>query len=139
MSSNSIGPAVIIAFVLWFLFSIWKNRASSANGVVAELERATDEIGELRKKVIVVAGGNIPGREVKAILGHVTGTSNIGATNDEEAETAEILAMMDLMRRAQAMGANAVLDARLTTSTHEQDGSGWMVSKAYYTGTAVTI
>lgn len=97
------------------------------------------EISELRRKVLVVSANVIPGKEIKDVIGHVCGTSRIEASTQGQAEAAEKDAMLSLMKNALEMGANAVIDAKFSASTFEQQGSKWMVSKAYYTGTAVVV
>jgi uncharacterized protein YbjQ (UPF0145 family) len=44
-----------------------------------------------------------------------------------------------MLKQARELGANAVVDARLTTGTYETNGSQWQVSRPVYTGTAVRI
>ncbi|MFZ6008061.1 MAG: heavy metal-binding domain-containing protein [Nitrospirota bacterium] len=62
---------------------------------------------------------------------------------------AEKEAMLDIMNKAINMGANAIIDLKMTTSTYEQQGLEGMVSsvlynkkmasKVIYNGTAVRI
>lgn len=101
-------------------------------------KKATADLAELRKQVLVVAGNSVPGREIKSVIGHVTGTAE-SASREEEAEASEKRAMLALMTAALERGANAVVDVRLTSSTFEEQGSQWQVSKPTYTGTAVVI
>jgi len=35
------------------------------------------------------------------------------------------------------MGANAIVDLRMTTGSYEQQGTKWMVTRVVYNGTAV--
>ena len=43
------------------------------------------------------------------------------------------------MRQGIQMGANALVDLKMTTGSYEQQGSQWMVSKVVYYGTAVKV
>ena len=131
--------AIFIVIFIGVLFLIAaSNRKTRAKAAVS-LSEATDKVNELRQKVLVVSSTAIPGKEIKQVLGQLSGTSSIEASRPEEADAAEQQAMLNLMEKAQAMGANAVIDAKLTSSSHQKQGSKWMVSKAYYTGTAVII
>jgi uncharacterized protein YbjQ (UPF0145 family) len=79
-----------------------------------------------------------PGR-VRETLGLVRGISDIEAGSRLEFELAEQEALYLMLKQALALGANAVIDARLTTATYETSGSGWQVSRPVYTGTAVRL
>jgi uncharacterized protein YbjQ (UPF0145 family) len=124
------------AFVFFFIFLPIKLTKRKAQKII---NRTSGELIELGKKVLVVSSGYIPGKEITHVIGHVTGTSRIEASCPEQADAAEREAKLDLMKTAMNMGANAIIDAKMTSSSHQQQGSQWMVSKTYYTGTAVII
>ena len=105
----------------------------------SSLRNTASELTGLRSKVLVVTANSIPGKEIKSVLGTVSGTSSTSASTAAESEAAEKEALVSLMKNAVEMGANAVIDLKMTTSSYEQQGSKWMVSKAFYNGTAVTI
>ena len=44
-----------------------------------------------------------------------------------------------MLKNAKNMGANAIIDAKVSTGTYQTQGSQWQVSQAIYTGTAVVI
>lgn len=127
---------IVAAFGFFFIFLPIKLRERKAQKII---NRTNNEMLELGRHILVVTSGYIPGEEIHHVLGHVTGTSWIEACCPEEADAAEREAKLDLMRMALNMGANAVIDARMSTSSHQQQGTQWMVSKTYYTGTAVVI
>lgn len=126
-------------FIVAVIVLIFVGNRVARKKAESKITIATQEASELRQKVIVVSAETVPGKEIKQVAGHVIGTSKIEASRPEEAEAAEKEAMVDLMRNAVKMGANAVVGVKMQTSSHEQQGSKWMVSKTYYTGTAVIV
>ena len=123
-------------FAFFMIYLPVRRRTRRALGI---LEASSSELNKLRSEVLVVSSGGIPGKEIRKVLGHVSGTSRIEASTPQEADAAEKQAMLSLMKNALEMGANAVMDAKQSSSTYERQGSKWMVSKTYYTGTAVVI
>jgi uncharacterized protein YbjQ (UPF0145 family) len=82
---------------------------------------------------------HLPPGKVRETLGLVRGISDIEAGSGLEFELAEQQALYFMLKQALALGANAVMDARLTTATYETSGSRWQVSRPVYTGTAVRL
>jgi uncharacterized protein YbjQ (UPF0145 family) len=82
---------------------------------------------------------HLPAGKVRETLGLVRGISDIEAGSGPEFELAEQQALYFMLKQALALGANAVVDARLTTATYETSGSRWQVSRPVYTGTAVRL
>ena len=78
-------------------------------------------------------------REIIGALGNVTGISATAASTDKGFRKAEQEALADIMRQGIQMGANAIVDLKMTTGSYEQQGSQWMVSKVVYYGTAVRV
>lgn len=99
-----------------------------------EMARA---LGQLRAQVRVFT--QLPPEQVKQSLGLVRGLSDIEASSRRDFELAEQEALYAMLKEARALGANAVIDARLTTGTYETAGSQWQVARPVYTGTAVRI
>jgi uncharacterized protein YbjQ (UPF0145 family) len=91
----------------------------------------------IRTKVKVFT--HVPPEKVKETLGLVRGISDIEASSRLDFELAEQEALYLMLKQAWELGANAVVDARLTTGTYETNGSQWQVSRPVYTGTAVRI
>ena len=81
----------------------------------------------------------LPPEKVRETLGLVRGISAIEASSRLDFEVAEQEALYAMLQQALELGANAVVDARLTTGTYETNGSRWQVSRPVYTGTAVRI
>jgi hypothetical protein len=82
---------------------------------------------------------HLPPEKVRETLGLVRGISDIEASSRLDFELAEQEALYLMLKQAREIGANAVVDARLTTGTYETNGSQWQVSRPVYTGTAVRI
>ena len=82
---------------------------------------------------------HLPPEKVRETLGLVRGISAIEASSRLDFELAEQEALYLMLKHALELGANAVVDARLTTGTYEANGSKWQVSRPVYTGTAVRI
>ena len=82
---------------------------------------------------------HLPPEKVRETLGLVRGISAIEASSRLDFELAEQEALYFMLKHALELGANAVVDARLTTGTYETSGSRWQVSRPVYTGTAVRI
>ena len=82
---------------------------------------------------------HLPPEKVQETLGLVRGISAIEASSRIDFELAEQEALYVMLQHALELGANAVVDARLTTGTYETNGSKWQVSRPVYTGTAVRI
>jgi len=72
------------------------------------------------------------------VLGSVTGISK-SASTEAGFTRAEREAMVAVMRRGLAIGANAIVDLRMTTGSYEQQGTKWMVTRVVYNGTAVRV
>jgi uncharacterized protein YbjQ (UPF0145 family) len=136
-AGNSLLPLVVMLLILIGLirFSIRKRK----NNARKKLEKASNEINNLRNKVLVVTSDTIPGKEIVEVFGAVSGTSTMESTTPEEADAAEKEAMLNLMQNAVNMGGNAIIGVKMTNNTHQQQGSAWMVSKTYFTGTAVKV
>ena len=107
-----------------------------------------EEIQLLQNRIAVVTSDSISGRVTEQVLGSVTGTSQIPASNDEERKLAEREAMHSLIKQAFQMGANAVVDLNMTTESFEFPepkkflvfpAVTWTATKVIYAGTAVKV
>ncbi|HAK87560.1 MAG TPA: hypothetical protein DCP24_00550 [Nitrospiraceae bacterium] len=140
----SIETGIIIGITLILLPMIWKWQWATRRTKIID-----KEIQGLRQRILVVTSNNIPGKEIRDTLGSVTGISSIAAAGGAEVTLAEKEAMLDIINRAISMGANALIDLKMTTSAYEQQGlegivssvlyNKKMASKVIYNGTAVRI
>jgi len=123
------------AFIFFIIFvsAIISNHASGDSTVVDA------SLKETRNKVLAVTTEIISGKEIKNVLGAVTGVSTISASTDRQAEVAEKEALLSIMKKTEEMGGNAIIGLRMSSSSFEQQGSKWMMAKVFYSGTAVVI
>lgn len=121
----------VIIGILFLASIIFRKRTS-----LDELDR---DIQELRGSITVVTSSSLPDRNIKGALGNVTGISETAASTDKGFRKAEKEALADIMRQGIQMGANAIVDLKMTTGSYEQQGSKWVVSKVVYYGTAVKV
>ncbi|MEQ1533616.1 MAG: heavy metal-binding domain-containing protein [Sideroxydans sp.] len=124
----------LMALAFYAIVGFNKRRAEKAKVSAFELDARLDN---KRSEIVVVASSGIPGKEIQNVLGAVTGISNTQASSKEEFELAEKEAMLALIEKAQRLGANAIVDLKLSTGSYQQQGSQWQVSQAVYNGTAV--
>jgi hypothetical protein len=122
---------VIFIFALLFEGIIFRLRPDPRPPVMEEALR------RIRKEVEVYT--QLPADKVKETLGMVRGISDIEADSGLEFDLAEQEALYLMLKQARQMGANAVVDARLSLGTYEVTGAKWQVSRPVYTGTAVRI
>lgn len=125
---------LLIAVVLGILLLaslIFRKRTS--------LDEIEKDIQVLRERIIVVTSTSLPDKEVKSAIGNVTGISATAASTDRGFRKAEKEALADIMRQGIQIGANAIIDLKMTTGSYEEQGSKWVVSKVVYYGTAVRV
>lgn len=121
----------VILGILLLASLIFRKRTS-----LDELEK---DIQVLRERITVVTSTGLPDKAVKSALGNVTGISATAASTDRGFRKAEKEALADVMRQGIQMGANAIVDLKMTTGSYEEQGSKWVVSKVVYYGTAVRV
>lgn len=106
------------------------------------------EIQFSQNRITVVTSDSIPGRVTEQVLGSITGTSQIPASNDEERKLAEREAMHSLIKQAFQMGANAVVGLNMATEDYQFTepkkflvfpAVTWTATKVIYAGTAVKV
>jgi len=102
-------------------------------------EELDEKIKKLQEKILVVTSSDIPTKEVKEVLGGLTGISDTAASTGNGFRRAEKEAMVNIMNLGIQMGANAIVDLRMTTGSYEQQGTKWMVTRVVYNGTAVKV
>lgn len=124
---------LIVISGIFLLIFILSGKSASKNAAL------DGEIKCLREKILVVTSGDIQSRKIKDVIGNVTGISATAASTDRGFRKAEKEALADIMCQGIQMGANAIIDLKMTTGSYEQQGSQWMVSKVVYYGTAVKV
>ncbi|HNR13773.1 MAG TPA: hypothetical protein PKM59_10695 [Thermodesulfobacteriota bacterium] len=114
---------VTIPFVLVFSFVFAEIRKKIRKQ--AELAALDTTLDELKKKIIVVSDATIPGREIEHDYGEIeaTGTAGYG-----HLRIAEKRALILLLRKAQEMGANAIVNLHRLRAT--EPGTGQLSIRA---------
>lgn len=135
MNEDVLFSLFFVGIPLFIIYSIYA-KTEKAKAKTGELQMALDE---LRHEVIVVTSSAIAGKEIRQVFGNVTGISDTQAVSSEEFVLAEKEAMHNMILEAKKLGANAVVDLKLSTGTYEHRGSQWQVSQAVYNGTAVSV
>ena len=107
-----------------------------------------EEIQGFQNRITVVTSDVIPNRVTERVLGTITGISHIPAANDEERNLADREAMLNLIKQALQMGANAIIGLNMTTEDFEFTepkkflvfpAVKWTATKVIYTGTAIKV
>lgn len=107
---------LVIFGILFFFWFLMRKRSE------IKAEWAEEEITAMGEQVLVVTSSEVPIKKVKEVLGSVTGISK-SASTEAGFTRAEREAMAAVMRRGLAIGANAILDLRMTTWSYEQQGT----------------
>jgi uncharacterized protein YbjQ (UPF0145 family) len=134
---SSFSPVLII-IILFAFFIFWRinNKKQKASKKNLETSKMIDA---LKLEILVVPSSEIPGKNIKNVLGLVRGVSDTQASTKEEFSLSETEALYDMLKNAKNMGANAIIDAKVSTGTYQTQGSQWQVSQAIYTGTAIVV
>jgi uncharacterized protein YbjQ (UPF0145 family) len=111
----------------------------STSKITASAQDVDAKLFRKRNDIVVAATAEIPHKEVKQVIGSVTGTSNTQVCNQQLFELAEKEARLDIIEKAQRLGANAIVNLKLTSGAYEPQASIWQISQAVYDGTAVIV
>lgn len=124
----------LIGFVIIGLIIFFQKKKAIASS--ASLDQLLDN---KRAEIITVSTSSVPGKNIKSVIGAVSGKSKTKASSEHEFDLAEKEAMLAVIENAQRLGANAIIDLKATTGTYQAQGSQWQVSQTMYSGTAVII
>lgn len=125
---------IIAILILIIGFNAYNKRKNET--AIVELEEA---IRQKLASITVVSTPEITGKKIRSVIGAVSGKSKTEATSRLEFDRAEKEAMLAIIENAIALGANAIVDLKATTSSYQMQGSKWQTSIAMYTGTAVIV
>ena len=129
-------PLIIIVVAIVGLFCLKIREHRKVKRTIPELE---EELREIQRKIAVSTGDSVPGWEVVETLGIARGISDTAANTKASFNLAEKEALLNMLKTAQGMGANGVINVRSTSGTYEMMGFKWQVSQVIYTGTAVKV
>lgn len=140
-------PVFAVIFVVMTLFGLaWPFLHSYRQK--RRIKILDQEIQIYQNRVTVVTSDSVSGRVTEQVLGSLTGTSQIPASNDQERKLADREAMHSLIKQAYQMGANAIVGLNMVSESFEFTDPKkflifpavtWTATKVVYTGMAVKV
>ena len=104
-----LGAVILITVFVLFIFALALRESRRIRARQAVLEALDEELGALRQKISIATTPEVPGKRVARELGAVTAEGVAGAGF---LRVAEKRALLSLMQRALALGADAVVNVR---------------------------
>jgi uncharacterized protein YbjQ (UPF0145 family) len=129
-----LGAVILIAAFVLLIYALALRESRRARARKAVLEALDEELGALQQKISIATTPEIPGKTVAGELGAVTAEGVAGAGFQRVAEKR---ALLSLMQRALALGADAVINVRheaLITGTTQ-----FRLGRVILAGTAVKL
>jgi hypothetical protein len=129
-----LGAVILITVFVLFIFALVLRESRRMRVRQAVLEALDEELEAIRQKISIASKPEVPGKIVAMELGSVTAGGEAGAGFHRVAEKR---ALLSLMQRALALGADAVVNVR-----HEGRIPGktqWQKNRVILVGTAVKL
>jgi uncharacterized protein YbjQ (UPF0145 family) len=104
-----LGAVILITVFVLFIFALALRESRRIRARQAVLEALDKELGALRQKIFIATTPEVPGKRVARELGAVTAEGAAGAGFQRVAEKR---ALLILLQRALALGADAVVNVR---------------------------
>jgi len=104
-----LGAVILITVFVLFIFALALRESRRIRARQAVLEALDEELGALRQKITIATTPEVPGKRVARELGPVTAEGVAGAGFQRVAEKR---ALLILLQRALALGADAVVNVR---------------------------
>jgi uncharacterized protein YbjQ (UPF0145 family) len=104
-----LGAVILITVFVLFIFALALRESRRIRARQAVLEALDEELGALRQKISIATTPEVPGKRVARKLGAVTAEGAAGAGFQRVAEKR---ALLILLQRALALGADAVVNIR---------------------------
>jgi uncharacterized protein YbjQ (UPF0145 family) len=104
-----LGAVILITVFVLFIFALALRESRRIRARQAVLEALDEELGALRQKITIATTPEVPGKRVARELGTVTAEGVAGAGFQRVAEKR---ALLILLQRALALGADAVVNVR---------------------------
>ena len=104
-----LGAVILITVFVLFIFALALRESRKIRARQVVLEALDEELGALRQKISIATTPEVPGKRVARELGAVTAEGTAGAGFQRVAEKR---ALLILLQRAQALGADAVVNVR---------------------------
>ena len=104
-----LGAVILITVFVLFIFALALRESRKIRARQVVLEALDEELGALRQKISIATTPEVPGKRVARELGAVTaeGVAGVGFLR-----VAEKRALLSLMQKALALGADAVINVR---------------------------
>jgi uncharacterized protein YbjQ (UPF0145 family) len=129
-----LGAVILITIFVLFIFALALRESRRIRARRSVLEALDEELGALHRKISIASTPDIPGKRVARELGTVTAEGVAGAGFLRVAEKRAILI---LMQRALALGADAVVNVR--HDGHSPGKAQWQKGRVSLAGTAVKL
>jgi len=129
-----LGAVIFITVFVLFIFALALRESRKIRARQVVLEALDEELGALRQKISIATTPEVPGKRVARELGAVTAEGVAGAGF---LRVAEKRALLSLMRKALALGADAVVNVR--HEGHLPGGTQLKTGQVTLAGTAVKL
>lgn len=129
-----LGAVILITVFVLFIFALALRESRKIRARQVVLEALDEELGALRQKISIATTPEVPGKRVARELGAVTAEGVAGAGF---LRVAEKRALLSLMRKALALGADAVVNVR--HEGHLPGGTQLKTGQVTLAGTAVKL
>jgi uncharacterized protein YbjQ (UPF0145 family) len=129
-----LGAVIFITVFVLFIFALALRESRRIRARQAVLEALDEELGALQQKICIAPTPEVPGKRVARELGAVTAEGAAGAGFQRVAEKR---ALLILLQRALALGADAVVNVR--HEGHIPGKTPWQKGRVTLAGTAVKL
>lgn len=129
-----LGAVILITVFVLLVYALALRESRKVRARRAILETLDEELGALRQKIAIATTPEVPGKTVAKELGTVTAEGAAGAGFHRVAEKR---ALLSLMQRALALGADAVVNVR--HEGHSPGKAQLKIGKVILVGTAVKL
>jgi uncharacterized protein YbjQ (UPF0145 family) len=129
-----LGAVILITVFVLFIFALALRESRRIRARQAVLEALDEELGALRQKISIATTPEVHGKRVARELGAVTAE---GAAGSGFQRVAEKRALLSLMQRALALGADAVVNVR--HEGHIPGKTPRKIGRVILAGTAVKL
>ncbi len=131
-----LGTAALIAIPFLLVYALAFKEIRRRRDRRAAIHALGRELSDLQEKITVVSTSTVPGRDIAKDLGPVVAQGSAGAGF---LGVAEKRALITLLRRAQALGADAIVEIRHERATDPGGNVRWETGVVRLAGRAVRL
>ncbi len=131
-----VGPALVVAIPFLLVYALVIREIRKRRDRQAAMAAIAAELDTLREKIAVFPTATVPGRNIARDLGPVSAEGSAGAGF---LGVAEKRALILLLKRALALGADAVLEVRHERATDAAGNVRWQSGVVRLAGRAVRL